>query len=83
VFKKGVKKFSCFAATVQGQAEIGGRLLNLLIPRIIVKNRKVFLQRSLRFASLQVLFRFFESLGDVRHGVNFLSRLGQGYARAI
>jgi hypothetical protein len=39
----------------------------VVIPRLLVQDGKVFFQSGIRFASLKELFRFVESLGDVRH----------------
>ena len=58
---KRAKQLRGLGATVQGKAKVGRGLPYLVVPGFLFKNVQVLFQSSLRLASLQVLFRFFQS----------------------
>ena len=70
LFQQATEQVHGLLPAVQDQAKVGGSLKHLDVPRLVGQNVQVLFQRSLRLASLQVLFRFFKSLGDIRHGSN-------------
>src|SRR6185312_10728267 len=73
LFKHGAQQSGSFRPATQRETQIRSGLADLLVARLVLQNREVFVKCGFRLSSLQVLFRFVESLGDVRHWSAFAS----------
>ncbi|HMF13117.1 MAG TPA: hypothetical protein VKE94_12455 [Gemmataceae bacterium] len=71
LLKQVTEKRPRLAIAAEGQAKIGSRLAHLFVLGIVLQDTEVLLNGCFRPASLEILFRFVQSLGDVRHETNF------------
>src|SRR5690349_10123017 len=67
LFEHRTQQLRGFRSPAQRQTKISGSLPDLLITRLVIQNREVFLEGGFGLSSLKIPLRFVESLGNVRH----------------